>query len=262
MSTVATAAMKQLSSDWAKTCGLKSAQQSGIVGDKAHQAKGGYHIGRAFQPASNYSVVRPDDQGGPSDAAAAIDMTMTTVDITLSTKRLVSAYSNLSDPRRKYLNAFNGTLDGKSAHRWDVYARKIADASEDHTEHNHLEIRRKYVNSPVAMKAILSILRGDSVATYLKGAGITVSAVLIGSTSTPPSFTGTLKRGSSVSPAVRLFQSQLLKRGITSIGVADGLFGPKLESAVRALQGAAGVGVDGVIGPKTWPLPWTAKTVK
>lgn len=263
MSTVATAAMKQLSSDWAKTCGLKSATPSGIVGDARHMKTGGYHLGRAFQPSSsNYSVVRPDDKLGPDNAAAAIDMTMSHPDMITCTNRLVAAYTNLQDPRRKYLNAFNGTQDGKTARRWDIYARKTKSATQDHTEHVHMEIRRKYVDSAVAMKAILSILRGQSVAAYLKEAGTTGSVASTGSTSTPPSFTATLKRGSSVSPAVRQFQSQLLKRGVSSIGVADGLFGPKLESAVKDLQAAAGLVVDGVIGPKTWPLPWTAKSVK
>lgn len=108
--TVATPPVKQLAVDWSKKCGLKSAQISGILPDEAHVRRGGYHVGRRFQSADNYSVVRPDDKSGPDDTASAIDMTMNAEDMRLCTNRLVAAWTNLSDPRRKYINAFNGTL--------------------------------------------------------------------------------------------------------------------------------------------------------
>jgi peptidoglycan hydrolase-like protein with peptidoglycan-binding domain len=34
---------------------------------------------------------------------------------------------------------------------------------------------------------------------------------------------------------------------------ADGSFGPNTAAAVEAVQSAAGIGVDGVVGPQTWP---------
>jgi peptidoglycan hydrolase-like protein with peptidoglycan-binding domain len=33
----------------------------------------------------------------------------------------------------------------------------------------------------------------------------------------------------------------------------DGIFGPKTDQAVRALQQSANLTVDGVVGPRTWP---------
>ena len=50
--------------------------------------------------------------------------------------------------------------------------------------------------------------------------------------------------------AVRTMQSLLVERG-ASIRV-DGSFGLATTNAVRALQSAAGIGVDAVVGPKTW----------
>ncbi|MGO1199770.1 MAG: C40 family peptidase [Dermabacteraceae bacterium] len=50
--------------------------------------------------------------------------------------------------------------------------------------------------------------------------------------------------------AVRSLQSALNASG-ASISV-DGSFGPGTASAVRALQSAAGIGVDTVVGPRTW----------
>ncbi len=263
MSTVAPPLVKKLASDWEKSCGLKSAKISGIIGDRAHEARGGYHIGRKFQPKSNYSVVRPDDLAGPDDAAAAIDMTMSAADMRLCTTRLVAAFSNPTDPRRKYLNAFNGTTDSRSARRWDVYARKTKSATSDHLWHVHLEIRRKFVSSASAMAAILSILKGESVATYLSR--VTPSAapasVKTASKTSPPPFPGNLKRNDSQrSPSrpVSVLQAQLIKRGLTSIGTPDGFFGPKLESAVKQWQRRAGLDADGVVGPKTWVTLWAA----
>ena len=88
-------------------------------------------------------------------------------------------------------------------------------------------------------------------------AGIGVDAVvgpktwnaLSGSGSKAPSSQPKLRQGSRGS-AVRTLQSQLNARG-ADIAV-DGSFGPATAKAVRALQSAAGIGVDTVVGPKTW----------
>lgn len=241
MSTVATAVIKGLAADW-KKC-YTSAKLSGIVGDAAHQREGGYHIGRRFQSGSNYSVVRPDDRGGPDNAAAAIDMTMSQSDMRLCTRRLVTAYSNPVDPRRKYLNAFNGTLDNKQARRWDVYARSIGSATPDHLWHVHLEIRRKYVNSATAAAAVLSILKGETLSDYVSRTGLKVQATAAPSKSPSP-YPGLVQKGSKGS-AVKSVQSKV---GVT----ADGDFGPKTEAAVKAWQKRNGLAADGKVGPLTW----------
>lgn len=255
MTTLSTSELERLASGWKGF--FSSAKISGIVGDTRHD--GGYHISREDNEPGNYSVVRPDDKVGPGDRAAAVDMTMNVADMKSCTVRLVSAFNDLADPRRKYINAFNGTTDGKVARRWDYYARRVGAASDDHLWHVHLEIRRRYVNSATAMKAVLSILRGETVAQYLTSIGVTPVVSRVSKPVVVPKYPGVLRR-SDAGPAnanVKLVQQQLLKRGWKSIGSADGLFGPKLEAAVKKWQAAGKLPADGVIGPRTWPTFWS-----
>ena len=62
----------------------------------------------------------------------------------------------------------------------------------------------------------------------------------------------TLRRGSK-GEYVTLLQTRLIQReyDLSPYG-ADGSFGAKTEAAVRAFQWDAGLGVDGICGPKTW----------
>lgn len=154
-----------------------SAVLSGIVGDPAHQAKGGYHISIEDQPSSsNYSVVRPDDKAPPGDwprdLAAGIDMSMNPTDMKSCCDKLWNVWNDVSDPRRNYINAFNGWFNNSDpAKRYDFVTQAISTTTSDHKWHVHLEERRKYVTDPVASEAILSILRGESKAQYLENLG-------------------------------------------------------------------------------------------
>lgn len=249
MTTIATAEIKDLASKWENECGLASATLSGIVGDSAHRARGGYHISRHDNPSGNYSIVRPDDKtGGPSNAAAAIDMSMTKADMITCTRRLLSIYDNRSDPRRRYCNAFNGWLGSGDASRWDLYAGTRKYATADHKWHVHLEIHRRYVEDSNALKAVLSGLKGESVGQYM---GVV----------TPPVYPGyIMKRNDQATKPdlnVRKWQARMLDRGWASIGLADGYFGQRTEDVVKRFQQHCKVHVDGEIGPATWPLPWT-----
>jgi peptidoglycan hydrolase-like protein with peptidoglycan-binding domain len=55
---------------------------------------------------------------------------------------------------------------------------------------------------------------------------------------------------------VRMAQQQLLKRGWSGVGKADGLYGPKLAKVIRQFQKEKGLAVDGLIGVKTWKAIW------
>lgn len=149
-----------------------SAVFSGIVGDLVHQANGGYHISIQDQPSTNYSVVRPDDKAPPGtwprDYASGIDMSMNSRDMAVCSNRLWDVWNDTTDPRRQYLNGFNGWFnDGGPAKRYDFVTQKISTSTPDHKWHVHLEIRRRYVTSAEAAKAILSILRGETKQQYL-----------------------------------------------------------------------------------------------
>lgn len=162
MATLSTTSLNWLANEWEKV--YNTAVLSGIVGDLAHKARGGYHISRQDQPSTNYSVIRADDKpgNGPNDRASAIDMTMSTADIKTCHIRLRTSWKNrANDPRWKYINAWNGWDGVGDAGRYDVVTGNMSTATADHKWHIHLEIRRKYVNDMNAMRAILSLLKGE-----------------------------------------------------------------------------------------------------
>ncbi len=65
----------------------------------------------------------------------------------------------------------------------------------------------------------------------------------------PPAASPTLKQGAS-GAAVRDLQTRLRAHGL-NVSV-DGQFGPGTANAVRTFQSWKGLGVDGVVGPRTW----------
>ena len=305
MSTLPPPLLRTLAADWEKRCGLPTALFSGIVGNNLHI--GGYHISRQDQPSTNYSVKRPGDRLGPANMASAIDMSMSPADMKTCTARLVRAYADKTDPRRKYINAFNGWDGSGDAMRWDVYGQTCTRASPDHKWHIHLSIKRMYVASATAMRAILSILKGESKAAYLasiapkpkpppvkpppvvvkptpvvvpvpppppvvakppppvaKPPAVKPPAVKPPAAKPPvapvvPKFPGELKRNDAQKKAIAplvIWQRRTVSQGWTSLGRPDGFYGEKTENVVRAMQAQHRIGVDGRIGPKTWPLPW------
>lgn len=78
-------------------------------------------------------------------------------------------------------------------------------------------------------------------------------------TGVPPLHVDYLGRGhNDRHPDVKVWQQKMRDRGWSSIGAADGIFGPKSEAAARAFQQEKGLTADGKVGPRTWAATWTA----
>lgn len=272
MSTRATNEMMWFAGEWQKLFG--SAKFSGIVGDKAHQARGGYHIGRAYQPSSNYSVIRTDDKpgNGPNDTASAVDMNLALADMKTAHIRLRNAWAD-RDPRMNYINAWNGWDGNDGAGRYDVVKHTVDGATSDHKWHMHLEFRRKYCTSMTAMRAVLSLLSGQSLADYQKASPVMVpvgSVSPIKPTAKPskvetkaPAFPLAkdkyFAKSSKFNAHVKIAQRRLEQRGwnLGDAG-ADGYFGPTTDKVIRQFQHEKHLTVDGKLGPNTWRAIWEA----
>ena len=67
----------------------------------------------------------------------------------------------------------------------------------------------------------------------------------------PATLTYPLLRRGSRGDKVKYLQYKLLSK-FYNPGEIDGIFGARVEKAVRDFQRANGLGVDGIVGPKTW----------
>lgn len=232
MATLAHSEMWYVAKEWESY--YDSAVLSGIVGDAAHALRGGYHMSIEDNPPTNYSVIRPDDKAPPGDwprnLAAAIDMSMNPTDMALCSSRLWNVWNDRTDPRRVYLNGFNGWFnDGGPAKRYDFVTQGISTSTSDHKWHVHKERRRRYVTSRGPSDAILSVLRGETKAQYLA------------SLSSKGIYDMFCKHGDGKgveggSDAVATFQSELESQGadFSAVGGIDGVYGD--GTAERAVQ--------------------------
>ena len=146
----------------------------GIYADKP-----GYHNTRAGNSPSNYSVVLPPDKLGPSDKAAAIDLTFPNAQsgnyttIAKYSSRLLKSGKDPNDPRGNYLREFFGNADSDTqVEGWDFYYATTSTSDSSHLWHIHISFLRKYVTSLTAMNAVLSILKGETYAEYLQGGNV------------------------------------------------------------------------------------------
>lgn len=130
--------------------------------------KTGYHDARAGQ-SGNYSVRRTVDRKGSATKSAAIDWTYSDKAlIKLHTKRLLKAYDNSKDPRIGPHNTaeFYGTTNGYS-----VVGRlhgKWATSDNTHLWHIHFAVNRQWIDSAYVMRAVYSVLIGESLAAWDK----------------------------------------------------------------------------------------------
>lgn len=149
----------------------KSAVLSGLAPDPRHLENGGFHCSIddliAHGNGNDYSNTRADDKGYNPKYGAAFDVSFSKADMVKGYGRVHAIWADKSDPRRKYLNAVNGWDGSGDAIRLDFDAGVAKYASEDHKWHNHGEVHRRYVRDMKAMRAVVSIYRGESKATWI-----------------------------------------------------------------------------------------------
>lgn len=129
--------------------------------------KPGYHNTRNGNRAGDYSRQLPKDRLGPGDKCAAIDLTLPLAQMKKYSGRLLKSGRDKNDPRGNYLREFFGNVDGNQyVDGWDFQSVSPSSSDSSHLWHIHISILRAYVNDPACFRALLSILRGESVATW------------------------------------------------------------------------------------------------
>src|SRR5690606_37757330 len=133
-----------------------------------YAGKPGYHSSRQENQSKwpgNYSIRLALDKQGPSDKAAAIDLTLSDAEMRKRTRYLADA-AKRNDPRLAAVREFYGTLDSRT-----VYGRikdtrtgpwRASTADRSHLWHIHISIFRAYVDRWDELKPILSVLAGQT----------------------------------------------------------------------------------------------------
>jgi hypothetical protein len=156
--------LKWLADEWEDA--IASAVCSGIVGDSAHQGSASKHLSRQDQPSGSWCDDHAKDKKGPSNMAAAIDMSMNDADMIAVTNRLITVFNNRSShPAAAYIGAFNGWTGSGSARRWNLVSGKVSDTDSSHKWHVHLSTFYQYVGTDQASwdatAVILGAVTGD-----------------------------------------------------------------------------------------------------
>lgn len=90
----------------------------------------------------------------------------------------------------------------------------------------------------------------SAVKSYQRAKGLSADGI-VGTNTYAKLFTDCLLKRGSRGELVKALQTRLNEQGYGA-GSADGIFGSNTEKAVKALQGAAGLTVDGKVGKNTW----------
>ncbi|MGK5677533.1 LysM peptidoglycan-binding domain-containing protein [Actinoplanes sp. URMC 104] len=148
--------------------------------------KPGYHASRDMHRkagrTNDYSMrLQLDLVGGPSDTSSAIDWTFP--DAQRGDYRTINKYSarllaagRSKDPRAYGMREFFGNADGdREVEGWDFYRDTTSSSDTSHLWHIHISVHRCYVNNPRAIDGIISILKGEPLATWQKRWGLPVT---------------------------------------------------------------------------------------
>jgi hypothetical protein len=223
--------------------GFKAIEPSVRLGG-IYANKPGYHNKRINLPSSDYSVAQfAIDREGPGDEASAIDLTFPDAQagnyatISKYSKRLYAARLN-NDPRTVYMREFFGQIDSdKTVEGWDYSKDRASSSDSSHLWHIHISIHRKYIDSPTAMKAILSILKGETVQQWQDGSKRDDITFEVFTTDLP-----VLKRDDQ-DPVVKSSGAAWVARAQRSLGATpDGVYGRETKNKVLALGVPDGTG--------------------
>jgi hypothetical protein len=245
MATLVSPQIRWMADQYVNHCGYASAVLSGIAPDQRHLDRGGYHVSvedlRRFGNGDDYSNSRPDDRNFNIQYGAGVDVSLSPADMRRHHGRIFPVWKDLSDPRRRYFNAVN-TWDGSGdAVRLDFVTNTAKFATADHKWHVHDETRRRYLLDDLAVRAKVSVWRGETKAQWL--------AALADA----PEEGDMLVRKGDTGEEVKYWQHLLVELGHgTVLGEPDGKYGPKMEAAVNADRKARGV------GPATMVTGWHA----
>lgn len=152
------------------------AMEKGTANGGIFANKSGYHNTRANNNKSwpgNYSVVDPVDKKGPSDKAAAYDWTFRDAQagryetINKYTNRLLKSAKDMDDPRLNGWREFYGQADkDRQVEGWDTRYLRSATSDPSHLWHIHFSEDRDKVDDYDNKRAMLSVLRGETVAQW------------------------------------------------------------------------------------------------
>lgn len=245
-------ALHNLAVDLSNFWGL-SRGKIGMVGDNHHLS--GYHRSRNWLLQSRYARVRDysttetlgNGTGGDGNAVSAMD-------ITLPREHLIVVCRNLDRFVRmgqlEKITEWYGNSDGDGkVDGYNNVANRIESSNPSHLWHLHMSFDRGRV-----------IEAHDDVFRALTNGTVMIPSLrpqtgptpTQGWTDTMIANAPTLRRGDS-GDYVRTLQGLLCARRWTV--AIDGDFGPRTESAVRRAQDVAGgIAVDGICGPRTWPV--------
>lgn len=224
--------------------------------------KSGYHNSRNANSSSNYSVREAEDQSGPGDKSAAIDLTFPDAQrgdyrtINKYCQRLLASSKDSNDPRLDDIREWYGQTDSDShVEGWDC--RHLLDITSDnsHLWHIHISVDRGKVAIWATYAKVLSVLRGETVAQWRAGTGASPTPVPAPTKPTTPVDHAPGSRALRLTkPNMQGDDVKFVQRwiGPARAGAPDGVYGPRTESAVRWYQKLRSITVDGICGVETF----------
>jgi hypothetical protein len=155
-------------------------QNGGIYANKP-----GYHNTRNGNLPTNYSVIQVPDKLGPATKAAAYDWTFPEAQlgnytrIALYSSRLRTA-GQTNDPRTNGWREFYGQADTDTdVEGWDFYFSRAVSSDSSHLWHIHLSELRAWLDDLNNKKAMLSILRGETLQQWYASQAVEGASMII-----------------------------------------------------------------------------------